>query len=95
MFGYKILVVTLQRFWSINIVLLLNQKKMKKLVLLLAVAFSMSLVSCGGAKADAEAAAIYTKAYSQDAKFYEFWKSLESYKKSIIFEYVTGKKEVE
>ena len=29
---------------------------MKKLVLLLAVAFSMSLVSCGGAKADAEAA---------------------------------------
>ena len=56
---------------------------MKKLVLLLAVAFSMSLVSCGGAKADAEAAAIYTKAYSQDAKFYEFWKSLESYKKSM------------
>ena len=56
MFGYKILVVTLQRFWSINIVLLLNQKNMKKLVLLLAVAFSMSLVSCGGAKADAEAA---------------------------------------
>ena len=34
-------------------------------------------------KADAEAAAIYTKAYSQDAKFYEFWKSLESYKKSM------------
>ena len=28
---------------------------MKKLVLLLAVAFSMSLVSCGGAKADAVA----------------------------------------
>ncbi|MBP5439244.1 MAG: protease modulator HflC [Treponema sp.] len=31
-------------------------------------------------KADAEAAAIYAESYSRDPKFYEFWKSLESYK---------------
>lgn len=31
-------------------------------------------------KADAEAAAIYAEAYSQDPSFYEFWQSLESYK---------------
>ncbi len=31
-------------------------------------------------KADAEAAAIYNQAYSRDPNFYEFWKSLESYK---------------
>ena len=34
-------------------------------------------------KADAEAAAIYTKAYTQDPQFYEFWKSLESYKNTM------------
>lgn len=34
-------------------------------------------------KADAQATAIYAQAYSQDAKFYEFWKSLESYKKTM------------
>lgn len=34
-------------------------------------------------KADAQAAAIYAQAYNQDPKFYEFWKSLESYKKTI------------
>lgn len=34
-------------------------------------------------KADAEAAAIYNKAYSKDIRFYEFWKSLESYKKTM------------
>ncbi|MBB5219247.1 MULTISPECIES: protease modulator HflC [Treponema] len=34
-------------------------------------------------KADAEAAAIYTEAYSKDQRFYEFWKSLESYKKTM------------
>lgn len=34
-------------------------------------------------KADAEAAAIYAQAYNQDPAFYEFWKSLESYKKTI------------
>ncbi|MCR5217416.1 protease modulator HflC [Treponema sp.] len=34
-------------------------------------------------KADAEAAAIYNKAYSKDTRFYEFWKSLESYKKTM------------
>lgn len=34
-------------------------------------------------EADAEAAAIYAEAYSQDAAFYEFWKSLESYKSSL------------
>ena len=31
-------------------------------------------------KADALAAAIYAESYSRDPKFYEFWKSLESYK---------------
>lgn len=34
-------------------------------------------------KADAQAAAIYAQAYNQDPAFYEFWKSLESYKKTI------------
>ncbi len=34
-------------------------------------------------KADAEAAAIYNEAYNQDPAFYEFWKSLESYKQTI------------
>lgn len=34
-------------------------------------------------KADAEAAAIYTQAYTRDPKFYEFWKSLESYKNTM------------
>ncbi len=34
-------------------------------------------------KADAEAAAVYAGAYSKDPEFYEFWKSLESYKKTI------------
>ncbi|HAO30943.1 MAG TPA: protease modulator HflC [Treponema sp.] len=31
-------------------------------------------------KADAEAARIYAEAYNRDPQFYEFWKSLESYK---------------
>jgi len=34
-------------------------------------------------KADAEAARIYAEAYNQDPEFYAFYKSLESYKKSI------------
>ncbi len=34
-------------------------------------------------KADAEAAAIYTQSYTKDPKFYEFWKSLESYKSTM------------
>ena len=34
-------------------------------------------------KADAEAAAIYAEAYTRDAAFYEFWKSLESYKNTM------------
>ena len=34
-------------------------------------------------KADAEAAAIYAESYSRDPKFYEFWKSLESYKSTM------------
>ncbi len=34
-------------------------------------------------KADAQAASIYAQAYNQDPEFYEFWKSLESYKKTI------------
>lgn len=34
-------------------------------------------------KADAEAAAIYTQSYTRDPKFYEFWKSLESYKNTM------------
>lgn len=34
-------------------------------------------------KADAQASAIYAEAYSKDARFYEFWKSLESYKKTL------------
>ncbi len=34
-------------------------------------------------KADAEAAAIYNEAYSQDPSFYAFWKSLESYKQTM------------
>ncbi len=33
--------------------------------------------------ADAEAAAIYTEAYTRDPQFYEFWKSLESYKSTM------------
>lgn len=33
--------------------------------------------------ADAEAAAIYAEAYGEDPEFYRFWKSLESYKKSL------------
>ncbi len=33
--------------------------------------------------ADAEAAAIYTEAYTRDPQFYEFWKSLESYKNTM------------
>jgi len=46
----------LQRFLKLkNIVLLLNLEKMKKLVLLLAVVFSVSLFSCGGAKTEAAA----------------------------------------
>lgn len=34
-------------------------------------------------KADAEAAAIYAESYSRDPQFYEFWKSLESYKNTM------------
>ncbi|MBQ2530272.1 MAG: protease modulator HflC [Treponema sp.] len=34
-------------------------------------------------RADAEAAAIYTEAYTNDPQFYEFWKSLESYKNTM------------
>ncbi|MBQ2552877.1 MAG: protease modulator HflC [Treponema sp.] len=34
-------------------------------------------------RADAEAAAIYTEAYTTDPQFYEFWKSLESYKNTM------------
>ena len=34
-------------------------------------------------KADAEATAIYAQAYSKDPEFYEFWKSLESYKQTM------------
>ena len=34
-------------------------------------------------RADAEAAAIYNQAYSRDPQFYEFWKSLESYKNTM------------
>ena len=34
-------------------------------------------------RADAEAAAIYTEAYTRDPQFYEFWKSLESYKNTM------------
>ena len=34
-------------------------------------------------KADAEATSIYAQAYSKDPRFYEFWKSLESYKKTL------------
>lgn len=34
-------------------------------------------------KADAEAAAIYAEAFNQDPEFYDFYKSLESYKKVI------------
>ncbi|MCH5294471.1 MAG: protease modulator HflC [Treponema sp.] len=34
-------------------------------------------------RADAEAAAIYNQAYSRDPQFYEFWKSLESYKSTM------------
>jgi membrane protease subunit HflC len=33
-------------------------------------------------KADADAAAIYAESYTKDARFYEFWKSMESYKNS-------------
>lgn len=33
--------------------------------------------------ADAEAARIYAEAYSKDAEFYAFWKSMESYKKTL------------
>lgn len=34
-------------------------------------------------KADAEATHIYAEAYEQDPKFFEFWRSIESYKKTI------------
>lgn len=34
-------------------------------------------------KADAEATAIYADAYSKDPDFYEFWRSLESYKQTM------------
>lgn len=34
-------------------------------------------------KADAEAAAIYADAYNKDVNFYTFWKSLESYRKTL------------
>lgn len=34
-------------------------------------------------QADAEAAAIYAAAYNKDANFYTFWKSLESYRKTL------------
>lgn len=34
-------------------------------------------------KADAEATRIYSQAYSKDPDFYEFWKSLESYKSTM------------
>ena len=33
--------------------------------------------------ADAEAARIYADAYNKDAEFYTFWKSMESYKKTL------------
>lgn len=34
--------------------------------------------------ADAEAAKIYAEAYNKDPEFYAFWKSMESYKKTLI-----------
>jgi membrane protease subunit HflC len=34
-------------------------------------------------KADAEAASIYSAAYQQDAEFFEFWRSIESYRKTL------------
>lgn len=34
-------------------------------------------------KADAEATAIYANAYNKDPQFYEFWRSLESYKQTM------------
>lgn len=34
-------------------------------------------------QADAEAAAIYAQAYNKDPAFYSFWKSLETYKKTL------------
>ena len=34
-------------------------------------------------KADAEATRIYSQAYSKDPEFYDFWKSLESYKSTM------------
>lgn len=34
-------------------------------------------------KADAEAARIYADAYNKDPEFYSFWKSMESYKKTL------------
>lgn len=34
-------------------------------------------------RADAEAAAIYSSAYNKDPAFYNFWKSLETYKKTL------------
>ena len=33
--------------------------------------------------ADAEAARIYANAYNKDPEFYNFWKSMESYKKTL------------
>ena len=33
--------------------------------------------------ADAQAAAIYASAYNKDAEFYNFWKSMESYKNNL------------
>jgi len=34
-------------------------------------------------RADAEAARIYSEAYSQDTEFFEFWRSVESYRKTL------------
>lgn len=34
-------------------------------------------------QADAEAAALYAAAYNKDAEFYAFWKSMESYRKTL------------
>lgn len=34
-------------------------------------------------KADAEAASIYSTAYQEDAEFFEFWRSIESYRKTL------------
>ena len=34
-------------------------------------------------RADAEAARIYAEAYAQDAEFFEFWRAIESYRKTL------------